>query len=82
MQTWVIRFENEKNRELTGLRGSVRMVADTQVEVEITADQILSRWLHENPGQVGSWTITAWVQPKYRAGRHLDQLKAKLTGDA
>lgn len=63
---WVIKFENHLNRELAGLRGSVRIAAPTQAGAEVKADELLNEWLRKNPGEVGSWTITLWVQPRYR----------------
>lgn len=66
MNIWIIRFENEHNRELTGLRGSVRIFARTQIEAERKADSVLNTWLEENPGEVGSWTVTKWSEPRYR----------------
>jgi hypothetical protein len=66
-QVWVIKFVDERGRELltgpvgTGLH-NVRMASTTQGEVELKADEILNRWLKANPGRVGSYSISLWVQ--------------------
>lgn len=62
-QVWIIKFFDENERELPGLR-NVRLAAPQQIIAEAKADELLNTWLVRNPGRTGSWSITTYVQPK------------------
>lgn len=82
-QVWIIKFVDERGRELltgpvgTGLH-NVRMASNNQALVELKADEILNGWLKANPGRVGSWSVSLWVQERRLRDAEVEQLQELL----
>lgn len=79
-QVWIIKFVDETGRDLgtgpvgTGLR-NVRLAASDQAYAELKADELLNRWLCANPGRVGSWSVSLWVQDRRLRDAAVEQLR-------
>lgn len=78
LQIWIVRFEDARGRELTGLRGAVR-VAGTQDQAIERAEELLNAWLRENPGRDGSYSTSALVDHVARMERTVAGYAARIT---
>jgi len=79
-QVWIIKFVDERGCDLqfgpadTGLR-RVRMAASDQREVELKADELLNRWLKDNPGR---WSVSPWTQEGHLRDFQVRQIRELL----